>query len=98
MSTVHSLKIGPMFFAEVLSGNKKAEFRINDRDFKCDDFLILREWEGEYTGNKIVVKITHILSIDNLISGCGNWVMLSITPVSTTEKLSIIGAMLGGEL
>ncbi|MCS2075594.1 DUF3850 domain-containing protein [Escherichia coli] len=98
MSTVHSLKIGPMFFADVLSGHKKAELRINDRDFKRGDFLLLREWEGEYTGNKLIVKITHILPIDNLISGCGNWVMLSITPISTTDTLSIIEAMVGGEL
>jgi len=98
MSTVHSLKIGSMFFADVLSGYKKAEFRINDRDFKRDDFLLLREWEGGYTGNKLIVKITHILPIDNLISGCGSWVMLSITPISTTDTLSIIEAMVGGEL
>ena len=98
MSTVHSLKIGPMFFLEVAYGHKKAEFRINDRDFKRGDFLLLREWEGEYTGNKLIVKITHILPINNLISGCGDWVMLSIEPISASDTLSVIEAVVGDEL
>ncbi|EAN6475176.1 hypothetical protein CXH12_10855 [Citrobacter portucalensis] len=82
MGTVHELKIGPMFFSEVLSGNKKAEFRINDREFKCGDFLMLREWEGEYTGNQFIVRITHILEVSKLVSDCSNWVMLSIEPIN----------------
>ncbi|MBP2850544.1 DUF3850 domain-containing protein [Dickeya oryzae] len=83
MGAVHDLKIGPMYYAEVLSGRKKAEFRKNDRDYQCGDLLVLREWEGEYTGNKLIVKITHILPIENLISGCGDWVMLSIDTAHT---------------
>ncbi|HAK8808767.1 TPA: DUF3850 domain-containing protein, partial [Salmonella enterica] len=67
---------------EVLSGNKKAEFRINDREFKCGDFLMLREWEGEYTGNQFIVRITHILEVSKLVSDCSNWVMLSIEPIN----------------
>ncbi|HCR1148693.1 TPA: DUF3850 domain-containing protein [Klebsiella aerogenes] len=98
MTTVHSLKIGPLFYADVLSGHKKAEFRKNDRKFKRGDFLLLREWEGEYTGNKLIVKITHILPIDKLIIGCGDWAMLSIVPVSASDALALIDAKIGGEL
>jgi hypothetical protein len=98
MSTVHSLKIGPIFYADVLSGHKKAEFRKNDRDFKRGNFLLLREWEGEYTGKKLIVKITHILAIENLISGCGDWAMLSIANISASDKLSLLEEKIGGEL
>lgn len=95
MSTIHSLKIGPMFFNAVANGEKKAELRINDRNFKHGDFLLLREWAGEYSGSKLVVRVTHILPLGELIA-CDNWVMMSIAPVGESDIQAISMAAVGG--
>ena len=79
MAKIHDLKILTQHFVDVKSGRKKAELRKNDRDFAVGDMLILREWTGtEYTGRRVIVKITHILQ------NCGfgladDYVILSIT-------------------
>lgn len=60
---LHDLKIKPSYFNFVRAGVKKAEFRLNDRDFKEGDLLKLREWLEDangYTGEFIIAKITHI--------------------------------------
>lgn len=98
MSTVHELKIGPMFFNAVSSGNKKAEFRKNDRDFKCGDFLLLRAWEGKYTGPKVLVAITHILPVENLIPGSGCWAVLSFRHIDENDSSEIMAANIGSSL
>ncbi|MDM3425152.1 DUF3850 domain-containing protein [Citrobacter sp. Cb026] len=96
MSVIHSLKIGPLFFNAVANGEKRAEVRINDRDFKCGDFLILREWAGEYTGRKLTVKVTHILPLDGLVVGAGNWVVMSIATIQEYDIQSLLDATVGG--
>ncbi|EAT1700371.1 DUF3850 domain-containing protein [Salmonella enterica] len=96
MSVIHSLKIGPLFFDAVANGEKRAEVRINDRDFKCGDFLILREWAGEYTGRKLTVKVTHILPLDGLVVGAGNWVVMSIATIQGYDIQSLLDATVGG--
>jgi len=40
----HELKTWPSSFAAILSGFKKHEIRVNDRDFREGDELYLREW------------------------------------------------------
>lgn len=42
--TRHELKTWPKPFASILSGFKKHEIRVNDRDFREGDELCLREW------------------------------------------------------
>lgn len=57
----HYLKIAPVFYEAVLSGKKKFEIRVNDRNFLEGDHLVLREFEdGEYTDNEIEVLVTYI--------------------------------------
>lgn len=61
---VHELKTWPEYYQEVLSGNKKAELRKDDRPFMVGDLLVLKEYDPKstlYTGRNIIVKITHIL-------------------------------------
>jgi len=62
--TVHELRCWPEFFAPLLSGEKTAELRYNDRDYQVGDILLLREWEpkGEvYTGRECKRVVTHVL-------------------------------------
>lgn len=56
------LKILSQYFEEVVKGNKRAELRFNDRDFKVGDIYELEEYDGKtYTGRSVTVRITHIL-------------------------------------
>jgi len=96
MKMIHDLKIAPLFFKAVLSGEKKAELRWNDRNFNCGDFLLLREWEGKYTGLKTLVKITHVLPVDKFIISGGNWVMMSIAPLNSYDAQLLREASFGG--
>jgi len=96
MSAIHDLKIGPFYFQAVSSGSKKAEFRINDRDYKCGDYLLLREWDGEYTGQKILVVVTHILPVERLIAGAASWAVLSFANIDESDTFKILTADFGG--
>ncbi len=61
----HNLKTWPKQFAQVWIDMKSAEFRVNDRDFRVGDEMILNEWDPDeqdgYTGRSVVTTITHIL-------------------------------------
>lgn len=96
MSVIHGLKIGPLYFNAVSNGEKKAELRINDRNYQCGDLLLLREWAGEYSGNKLVVKVTHILPLEGLVTVGGNWVMMSISNLDENDIQTLSMAVVGG--
>lgn len=76
MTKIHDLTIAPEHFASVQSGEKRAEFRINDRDYSRGDVLRLHEWEPEngYTGKRVSVRVT---DVTGLTARVGNYVMLS---------------------
>lgn len=57
----HVLKIWPSYFQLVVTGQKTFEVRKNDRNFKVGDELLLREWNGQYTGSFITFRIVYIL-------------------------------------
>ena len=59
----HDLKIAPEYFDAVDSGEKTFEIRLNDRDFKVGDTVVLREWlkeTNEYTGQKVTRIISYL--------------------------------------
>lgn len=60
---LHEVKTLPEHFQAVLSGDKTAEIRINDRDYKVEDTLILKEWKPDigFTRCHIATTITHII-------------------------------------
>ena len=59
---VHRLKISPLYFSDVESGKKSFEVRLNDRDYKEGDVLILKEFDGEqYTGRVCHKFVKYIL-------------------------------------
>lgn len=58
----HDLKILPIYFEAVLKEVKTFEVRKNDRNFKTEDILRLREFSnGEYTGREVWRRVTYIL-------------------------------------
>lgn len=71
----HSLKILPEHFNAVENGNKNAEIRYNDRNYRVGDILSLREWDGDYSGRHIEVRVTHILDDEKYLQN--GYVMLS---------------------
>ena len=82
--TTHELKTWPEYFEAILDGRKRFEFRLDDRDFKVGDVLLLREYDPnkwDYTGNTVRVKVTYILrefggfdlTIDDSRAVIGEW-------------------------
>lgn len=68
--TTHSLKVWPEFFDALQSTDKLFELRRDDRDFKVDDWLKLREWKpadimaGEpaaFTGQRMLRQVAYVL-------------------------------------
>lgn len=60
--TTHELKCWPDFFQHILNGDKTFEVRLNDRDYKVGDLLLLKEWDaGNYLGRMCLVRVTYLL-------------------------------------
>jgi hypothetical protein len=62
-SKLHELKCHPAYFQQTWDNNKFYEIRINDRDFKVGDKVLLREWSinGGYTGREMTDEITSVI-------------------------------------
>ena len=59
---IHDLKILPEWFETVKSGIKTFEVRKDDRDFKPNDVLLLREFDGtKYTGRQLKADVRFVL-------------------------------------
>lgn len=57
----HELKVEPSFFVAVKNGRKHFELRKNDRDFQVNDEIVLRSFDGTYTGGMVSANIDFIL-------------------------------------
>ena len=79
------LKTLPQYFEEIIKGNKRAELRFNDRDFKVGDIYELEEYDGKtYTGRSVTVRITHILEgFEGLANG---WCMFSFVTLGEAKE------------
>ena len=49
-------------FRDVAAGIITFEVRKFDRDFRVGDVLILKEWNGEYTGKSLAMHICYVLA------------------------------------
>lgn len=88
---IHELKCESKYFAKIMSGIKTAELRLNDRDYKVGDYLILQNSvNGEisdemrtpgvvtYGVAPLTVRVTDVLGAKEFSDGlCDDYVMLS---------------------
>lgn len=63
---IHDLKVWPEFYADIESGVKPFEVRVDDRDprYQVGDVLRLREWSpktGDYTGRVMERSVCYTL-------------------------------------
>jgi len=76
---IHKLKIEPQYLENLISGRKKSEVRLNDRDYQLGDVLEFVESfvnkKGWQDSRIIRFRITHIHSGLGLLPG---YVMLSV--------------------
>lgn len=57
----HELKILPKYYNEIVKGKKNFEIRKNDRNFKEQDVVILKEFsDGKFTGKYVKAIISYI--------------------------------------
>lgn len=82
----HELKTHPAPFQAARSEVKTFELRKNDRDFKVNDTLILREFDPltGYTGALLLRRITYILT-DNFELP-SQYCIMSMRPLTHEEE------------
>lgn len=93
---IHELKTDKIPFAAIWNESTKFDMRPDDRDFKINDILILKETKyteaaikkGKpllYTGRSIFAKITYIMRgpVYGLMDG---WVLMSFEEIGKDEK------------
>lgn len=101
--TWHLLKCWPEYFDALLSGTKKCDARINDRDYKLGDVLVLQEWGPiradlsqvkDYTGRVAIYRVTHCvythdlpLPRDKAITPI-DWAVMSVEPWNENEAVA----------
>ena len=84
---IHRIKISSEYFDSVLHGLKKAEYRKNDRDYKCGDSVLMLEIEsGAFTGRALKTCITDVTDLSYFNND--EYVMFSV------EKPSFVSAEL----
>lgn len=79
----HVLKTHPPYFDQVLWGLKTFEVRVNDRDFKSGDILVLREYDpetGELTGRTLTRRVIYVLQ-GGVFDIPANMCVMSIIPI-----------------
>jgi len=67
---IHEVKSWPQYFQPVLFSKKTWEHRINDRDYRVGDLILMREWvpgdyiradrETRFTGKWVLAEITSV--------------------------------------
>lgn len=80
----HHLKTINPFFNRVACGYKTAELRYDDRGYSVSDLLVLQEYNAiskEYSGRKICVQVTDIVTGDDFEGLKLNWSMLSFKEI-----------------
>lgn len=77
---IHELKVAGIHFPALRAGRKKFEYRLNDRDYKVGDYLLLRELTElmVFTGKWLLFQVEYILD-DSWYSMPKNHMVLSLS-------------------
>lgn len=81
-SRLHVIKSWPVFYAQLLAGLKLFEVRLNDRDYRPRDYLLLREFDPEaltFTGRSTWWRIGYLTGSHPGIKR--GYVVMSVLPV-----------------
>ncbi len=84
---IHNLKIKEKWYKEIVSGNKKFEYRKNDRNYKVNDILLLTltTEKGNRTKTILPVIVTSILTSEDF-ENLGEYVIMSIEVLDVGVK------------
>lgn len=81
---VHEIDCSKKYIIDVLAEIKKFEVRLNDRNYKIGDVLVLKEIDnsGNFTGRKATRIITYFMSEDDNPGIKPGHCVLGIEPIS----------------
>lgn len=80
---VHELKTWQSYFHAVYDGTKLFELRRDDRDFRANDLVRLRETfyhDGRFTGRECTRRITYVLRHEEDLGLKPGFAILSLAP------------------
>lgn len=83
----HKLKTKPEFFRAIWQGRKRAELRLNDRNYRRNDCLHLQEYDlatRTYSGDYVIALITDVTEFPDALNP--GWVMLSFETAVCVER------------
>lgn len=87
----HNLKTWPESYKGLCRGGRRAELRKDDRDFRVNDYLRLREYDPatmEYSGHWMMFRVTHVVRAPNPGLQPG-YAMLSLSECLAMDKDSL---------
>ena len=90
MSTKHELKCWPQYFKPISEGKMTACLRRNDRGYKTEDILILKEWcpvKKEYTEKECYVILTWVIDGKDSVHIQSGYALLSMKLITKQEVL-----------
>lgn len=91
----HVVKTWSQFFEPLRYGEKTAELRFNDRDYRRGDTMLHQEYDPErkrYVGRELTVHITAIIDASSEIGALAltaGWVVLSIRAEPNSDRWNI---------
>jgi len=88
-SKIHIVKCWIQFKDDIISGKKKFEVRVNDRDYRVGDILIQQFWDNDlkrYVGGQVEQKIDYVLS-GGQFGIEPNTVVMSVSSISEPDLL-----------
>lgn len=91
MSNTNNIKIQSEYFEAVLKGDKRAEWRKNDRDYKVGDIYTLNEIgkDKKLTGRSVQIRITHVV-YGGKFDMPADYCMFSFERTDTDERIAIL--------
>lgn len=67
MARVHRIKVWPVYYEAIESGEKTFDLRVADRDYRIGDYVQLHAFDplnSVYLGHKMYRKITYMMKLN----------------------------------